>query len=290
MKNSFLHPSSKVLLFHSYFLVFFSLGVTFLSISLHENQVALILSSIFGFLLVLSYLGYIVYGLIDFSKRSFQEANKWHVAKSLVKKNAVLRRAFTSSFGAIVNFFMASFYLIIAMIQGSGFYSLIGGLYLLSFSARIHLLFYGIDPDQKKEANALLFSSLFSFLIALSALGIALYVFLGHGTFQKNTLLLYGVAFYTFYRLIAAFMNFKKARKKQSTMLLCYSEISLCLAIFSIYVLQVELLNAFGNGDQATFAPIGFALAGLIFAISIYGFVLSILKKKAATGPLDSFH
>ena len=243
MKEKFIHPSSKALVIHSYVLVVLASGFSFASVCLRPYLGALIALAAFAFFLCLGYLAYIVYGVIDFARRKFKAANKWHMAKNAIKENAILRRAITSSAGALANFVMATFYFIIAAINSSFFYVLIGGLHILAFSARLILLFQGIDPSPKKQSDALMFASIFCSLIGTVALGVTLYVYLAEGNFQKSALLIYALAFYTFWKLVSAIRNYIKARRKQSLLLLAYSEISLCLVFFSLFVLQVEMIK-----------------------------------------------
>ena len=273
MKEKILHPSSKALIIHAYALAAFSAVIAMILIPAKGSIAAIVLLSVFVFPTILGYVGYLGYGMVAYFLGRLKKAKKLEMAKTIFRKNAMVRKVVGAFFGALVNFIMAIIYFIIGAINGAFFYILIGILHLLAFSSRINLIFLGVDPDPEKERKGLLFSSIFCFLIGLADLGVTLYVYFGEGGFSVNGFLIFLIALFTFWKFYGAIRGYLKARKKNSLLLVGYAEISLSLAFFSMFVLQVELINAFGNNNQAPFAWSGFLLSAAILAVGVLGIV-----------------
>ena len=279
MKEKLLHPSSKALVIHAYLLAAFTAVVAFIFVPAKGSVAAIVLLCVLALPLVAAYIGYLFYGVVDYFLNRVKKAKKLEMAKTFFRKNAMVRKVIGTFFGSLINFLMAIVYFVIGAVNGTFFYVLIGILHLLAFSSRINLLFLGIDPTAEKQKKGLLFSSIFCFLIGLAALGVTLYVYLGDGNFQANGFLIFMIAFFTFLKVFGAIRGYLKARKKQSLLLVGYAGISLSLALFSVFVLQVELINAFGNNNQVPFAWSGIILCLAILGVGVLGIVTAYRVK-----------
>ena len=279
MKQKLLHPSPRALIIHAYLLAVFSAVVALICVPAKGSVAAIVLLAVLVFPAILGYVGYLGYGMVAYFLERLKNAKKLEMAKTIFRKNAIVLKVIGAFFGALINFLMAIVYFAIGAINGTFFYILIGILHLLAFSSRINLIFLGIDPDPEKQKKGLLFSSVFCFLIGLAALGVTLYVYFGEGNFQANGFLIFLIAFFTFWKFYGAIRGYIKARKKNSLLLVGYAEIALSLALFSMFVLQVELINAFANNNQIPFAWSGFVLCAAILAVGVLGIVKAARTK-----------
>ncbi|MCR4561628.1 MAG: hypothetical protein K5694_00260 [Bacilli bacterium] len=304
MKNKFLDISYRAIVIHIYVFVALVSLMSGLTVYFKNDRNLVILFAILSFVIALVYVAYIITVVIRFADRSFHNLvsrDKKNLIQGVATtfKNRKIIRAMTGGiFGAIINLSIALFYIALTAVYGSGFYLTVAILYLFSFSARIIMLSYGSSPNKKQETNAMVFAAIFTMLIGLMTLGIAIYIHLGRGTFYKNYFVIYIIAIYTFVKLIAAIRNFFKTRNNHNSkgtplILISYSMITLSLALFSLYVLQVEMLNCFGSAsDIQKYAPIGETIASIIIALGIYGVYKAIrskikLKKEEENQPIE---
>lgn len=273
-------PGRVALLVHAYLIATLSVGLTLLCILVRPYTVGLIFLCIFSGLLLMAYFLYFGYGVFTYAKHTLEEGDKSAYAKALVKNKKVVSKAISALFGSIINYAMGLFYLVTSIGYGTYFYVWVAAIYLFAFSARITLLFVGIEPSGKKEAAALFFSSIFSLLIGLAAFGIALYVQLGKGEFQRHNVLLFVLVLFTLFKLLLGISSFFRLRKKKSLLLASYVEIGLSLAFFSLFVLLFEAFHSAGINDPLALAIPGYLLSSLIIATSVFGFITAIKGKK----------
>ena len=93
--------------------------------------------------------------------------------------------------------------------------------------------------------------------------------------------MIYIVAAYTFYKIITAIIHFFKARRRDGLIVQAIRNINLVDAIYSVFVLQVSMIRAFGDGnDPLSNSVAGGAIALLILWISIHMIVQSYREKE----------
>ena len=298
MKEKLLHPELKTVIIGVYIYATLLSVSSFLLIPLKEFSLTAfrIVSITLLIVFILSF-ALLLYSLIDCLKRAILEfrkkssSEKAGLVKGAVKERKTVSSIFSSLFGILANFLMSALYLIYAATRGSYFYAMVALLYLLSFVARVHLLSYGLETEKKEQAKALRDSSIFSFLFAVVATVISIYVYVGAGSFEKNVFLLVIVSIFTFIKVLSAVHGFRKKRKKQATLLLSYAQIALVLALFSLFVLQVEIIVAYSGLDSLTrYAWTGFIIDSAVFivaAIGLFEAIKIIRAEKQNSEPED---
>lgn len=122
---------------------------------------------------------------------------------------------------------------------------------------------------------------MFDLLIAALA-GIVILINKADMSYEYAGLMIYFVAVYTFCKIISSIVQFFKARKQDSLIVQAIRNINLVSAIYSVFVLQVSMIQAFGDGND----PISNSIAGgvvalLILLISIYMIVRSYKEERS---------
>lgn len=286
MKDKFIHLEYKTISLHLLIFVFFVFLSTVLCIAVRDNQTLFPIFLVLFLLLAFSYLGYIIFCLVNFIQRKVQQINgdnlsgKWSNLKLFWKNRKIIRRIITASFSSSINFLMGAFYVGVALYEAKYFYAILSIIYLFGFSARLRLFSYGIDADEKQAGNALLFSSVFAILISFAALGITFYIYFGNATFTKNIFLIFFIAIYTFIKLGAAIFDFFRAKNRKKYLTLSYSLISLTFAIFSMFILEIEILNAFVSDYPKEVILSGFVFAFFIGFAGVFCLQLILRRKK----------
>ena len=122
---------------------------------------------------------------------------------------------------------------------------------------------------------------MFDLLIAALA-GIVILINKADMSYEYAGLMIYFVAVYTFCKIISSIVQFFKARKQDGLIVQAIRNINLVSAIYSVFVLQVSMIQAFGDGND----PISNSIAGgvvalLILLISIYMIVKSHKEERS---------
>ena len=122
---------------------------------------------------------------------------------------------------------------------------------------------------------------MFDLLIAALA-GIVILINKADMSYEYAGLMIYFVAVYTFCKIISSIVQFFKARKQDSLIVQAIRNINLVSAIYSVFVLQVSMIQAFGDGnDPLSNSIAGGVVALLILLISIYMIVKSHKEERS---------
>lgn len=118
-------------------------------------------------------------------------------------------------------------------------------------------------------------------LLTVALAGIVILINKADMSYEYAGYMIYIVAAYTFYKIITAIIHFFKARRRDGLIVQSIRNINLVSAIYSVFVLQVSMIQAFGDGnDPLSNSIAGGAVALLILLISIYMIVKSHSAEK----------
>ena len=113
-------------------------------------------------------------------------------------------------------------------------------------------------------------------LLTVALAGIAILINKADMSYEYAGYMIYIVAAYTFYKIITAIIHFFKARRRDGLIVQAIRNINLVSAIYSMFVLQVSMIQAFGDGnDPLSNSIAGGVVALLILLVSIYMIVKS---------------
>lgn len=127
------------------------------------------------------------------------------------------------------------------------------------------------------------------FLLAVTLTGIVILMNKTNMRFEYAGLMIYAAAAYTFYKIIAAAVQFSKAKKRGGLVVQALRNFNLADALYSVFVLQVAMIQAFGSAQDAFANNItGAAVALLISGIGLFMIVKShTLKPPPDASPTD---
>ena len=118
-------------------------------------------------------------------------------------------------------------------------------------------------------------------LLTVAPAGIVILINKADMSYEYAGLMIYFVAVYTFCKIISSIVQFFKARKQDSLIVQAIRNINLVSAIYSVFVLQVSMIQAFGDGnDPLSNSIAGGAVALSILLVSIYMIVKSYHTEK----------
>ena len=118
-------------------------------------------------------------------------------------------------------------------------------------------------------------------LLTVALAGIVILINKAVMSYEYAGYMIYIVAAYTFYKIITAIIHFFKARRRDGLIVQAIRNINLVDAIYSVFVLQVSMIRAFGDGnDPLSNSVAGGAIALLILWISIHMIVQSYREKE----------
>ena len=149
---------------------------------------------------------------------------------------------------SVWNFTVAAFYVFLSLIRGVVFVSARRG---------------GDDPARQIRIYRMCgyMLNLLPFAIA----GVIVLLNRTDETFKYADMMIYFVALYTFIRVVSAIVQVFKARRYGGFVIRALRNINLCSAVYSLFVLQVAMLQSFGNGNS----PFANALSGALVALII---------------------
>lgn len=118
-------------------------------------------------------------------------------------------------------------------------------------------------------------------LLTVALAGIVILINKADMSYEYAELMIYFVAVYTFCKIISSIVQFFKARKQDILIVQTIRNINLVSAIYSVFVLQVSMIQAFGDGnDPLSNSIAGGVVALLILLVSIYMIVKSHSAEK----------
>ncbi len=123
------------------------------------------------------------------------------------------------------------------------------------------------------------------FLLAATLTGIVILTNKTNMHFEYAGVMIYAAAAYTFYKIIAAAVQFSKANKRGGLVVQALRNFNLADALYSVFVLQAAMIQAFGSAQDAFANNItGAAVALLISGIGLFMIVKSHTLKPPPDG------
>ena len=123
------------------------------------------------------------------------------------------------------------------------------------------------------------------FLLAVTLSAIVILMNKTNMHFEYAGMMIYAAAAYTFYKIIAAAVQFSKAKKRGGLVVQALRNFNLADALYSVFVLQVAMIQAFGSAQDAFANNItGAAVALLISGIGLFMIVRSYTLKPPPDG------
>ena len=123
------------------------------------------------------------------------------------------------------------------------------------------------------------------FLLAVTLSAIVILMNKTDMRFEYAGLMIYAAAAYTFYKIIAAAVQFSQAKKRGGLVVQALRNFNLADALYSVFVLQVAMIQAFGSAQNAFANNItGAAVALLISGIGLFMIVRSYTLKPPPDG------
>ena len=118
-------------------------------------------------------------------------------------------------------------------------------------------------------------------LLTVALAGIVILINKADMSYEYAELMIYFVAVYTFCKIISSIVQFFKARKQDILIVQMIRNINLVSAIYSVFVLQVSMIQAFGDGNDPLSNSIAEGVVALlILLVSIYMIVKSHSAEK----------
>ena len=176
---------------------------------------------------------------------------------------AALQTAVGIASGSVWNIAIAVFYIVLIALKGMTF---LGGKRARS--------------DFEKEVK--IYRACGCMLNLLTAALIAIIVLMNRTNmrFEYAGLMIYAAAAYTFYKIAASAVQFSKAKRRGGPVVQALRNFNLVDALYSVFVLQVAMIQAFGSAQDAFANNItGAAVALLISGIGLFMIVRSYTLK-----------
>lgn len=117
------------------------------------------------------------------------------------------------------------------------------------------------------------------FLLNITATGIIIQIIVHNKGFSYNGNLIYIVALYSFYSIIANIYNYIKYRKNKNTLVSTAKTLALSVSIVSIFTLQTAMLSSFG-GSALLKATLNRGVGGTVIILILFIYIISIINIK----------
>lgn len=220
-------------------------------------------------------LAYFVYTIVIFAPKL-----KCNITSLLMRhkftreflSNYGFRTFLTSCFSFIFNLAFVIFQGILAIKSKSYWYASITAYYLLLCFMKGNVFLSKIKDDTKaKQLKTYKSSGIMFILLTIALSGIIVLIYKTNRVFEYAGLAIYVVAAYTFFNLSMSIYNLVKSRKQTSYYVQNLKNVNLAHSVFSLFVLQVALFQAFSPESNTGFANAltGGAVCMLILTIGI---------------------
>lgn len=138
-----------------------------------------------------------------------------------------------------------------------------------------------------KNKNAFYLSGAIWLILILIPLGVSLFKTI---TDKEVTIfifdwIIYGYAFYAFFKLILGFINLSKKEKRQKAELNVLSWMSLISALFTMFMLEFTMLRTYIEGDIGSMWILEFAFQIVTLSITLFAvglFIFRTIKTKSS--------
>lgn len=218
-------------------------------------------------------LAYFVYTIIIFApklKNNIIALLKRHKFTDKLLTNFGFRTFITSCFSFIFNLAFVIFQGVLAIKSKSYWYASITAYYLILCFMKGNVFLSKIKDDTKaKQLKTYKSSGIMFILLTIALSGIIVLIYKTNRVFEYAGLAIYVVAAYTFFNLSMSIYNLIKSRKLTNYYVQNLKNVNLAHSVFSLFVLQVALFQAFSPESNTGFAN---ALTGGVVCL----FILSI--------------
>ncbi len=185
--------------------------------------------------------------------------------------------------GLIINFAYVALKLASGVIYRSFWFVFLAIYYsfliILRFSLLRHIRKDAIGENRSKEFKIAKRCGIILLLLNIVLSLILFFMVYWERGYSYPGMLIYVMAFYSFYSVTAAIVNLIKYRKYGSPVLLSWKVISLTSALVSILSLESAMLSAFGNPDDRSFRHIMTLLTGIGVIISVTAMAVFMISK-----------
>lgn len=221
-------------------------------------------------------LAYFIYTIVIFVpklKNNIITILKQHKFTNKLLSNYGFRSFISSCFSFAINFAYVIFQCVLAIISKSFWYASIAVYYLILTSMKGNVFLSKIKDDTKqKQLKTYRFTGILYIFLTIALSGIIILIYKTSNVFEYAGLAIYVVAAYTFFNLSMSIYNLIKSRKQTSLYVQNLKNINLVHSVFSLFVLQVALFQAFSPESNTGFAN---ALTG--GAVSLFILTVGIL-------------
>lgn len=227
----------------------------------------------------------VVHLLVPKVKRKIVEVMQRHKLTNGILESYGFRTIVFATVGFIVNIAYAGLQAVMGIVTHSVWNITIAAFYLVLIVMKGVILLYG-KKQSDNEITQIKIYRICGWLLNLLVFAISGIIVLINNadmTFRYAGTMIFVVAMFTFYKIIASAIQLFKARKQDSLAVQAIRNINLVSALYSILVLQVAMFQAFGDSPKHFLNGItGGVIAAIIFAFSIYMIVKSnkLLKQK----------
>lgn len=215
-------------------------------------------------------LAYFVYTIVIFApklKCNITSLLMQHKFTREFLSNYGFRTFLTSCFSFIFNLAFVIFQGILAIKSKSYWYASITAYYLLLCFMKGNVFLSKIKDDTKaKQLKTYKSSGIMFILLTIALSGIIVLIYKTNRVFEYAGLAIYVVATYTFFNLSMSIYNLVKSRKQTSYYVQNLKNVNLAHSVFSLFVLQVALFQAFSPESNTGFAN---ALTGGVVCLLI---------------------
>lgn len=230
-------------------------------------------------------LSYSVYTIVIFVpkwKKAIVNAMNNNATTKRLLENYGYRMLFSATFSFLFGMAYGTYFVVLAIMNKSVWYGVLGGFYLLIALARVFVVLSrkkGLKSDENEPKTLVSYAKTHincGTLLIVASLAITVAVLqmvLINKTFSYNGLMIYVAATYAFYKITMAIINLLKKKTGTDLNIRTVREINLADAMVSILALQTGLLAAFGEDLQmaVTFNAItGGIVCVLIAALGIH--------------------
>lgn len=190
-----------------------------------------------------------------------------------------LRTTLTALPGVGINLIFAIFNAVLGIVYRSAWNGTLAAYYTLLCIMRFASVLYAksiyVDKQEQSERELKVYRNCGRLLAAMSVALAGAVILLLNGSTGKTYAgyIIYGVAAYTFYKLVMSVLNMAKARRERSLLAITLRNIGHCDALVSLLYLQTALFSAFGNESQLLI-PVMNGITGM--AVSLAALVIGL--------------
>lgn len=185
--------------------------------------------------------------------------------------------------GTFFNMIYGIFKLVIGLIYTSVWSGATGIYYVILGMMKLSLTKHVIKKsDEKKQIVQYRNTGILMFLLNIAMVGMIILMIKNGESAKYPGFIIYAQAGYTFYILIIAIINVIKYRKNHTLLIAASKAINLVGAVMSMFILQIAMINQFGNAENLNILN---TLSGSVtsiatISIAIYMIINSIKKTK----------